>query len=306
MPHNKRTFAILSGIAILCAIFCDLLIVTYVSGKNADWRVILWWIVLSAISVGNIFAWIFSYGIFRQKAHADPRFSTLRKWYPLLTGIYVAVCAFRSFLPRVDVQAYVLVNSWLSSIFVGRSVATLAELCFMGLLCIYLREVAKATGCRTGVIVSWIVVPLIAIAECFSWYSVITTSYLGNSVEESTWAFCEFLLLISLILIWPKAEHGKRRFLAPLLLVVGIYVVYMVTLDVPLYVSNYLADQAAAKVYLNFFQGIASALHKWIVTYSYADWSSQMLGVLLYFSITVWVSIALLYAPRFAPTPNIS
>ena len=41
---------------------------------------------------------------------------------------YVFGCAFRSFLPRADVQRICLFDTWLSSVFVGRTVATVAEL----------------------------------------------------------------------------------------------------------------------------------------------------------------------------------
>ena len=48
----------------------------------------------------------------------------------LLCAAYVAGCAFRSFLPVIDIPRLVLVDSRLSSVLVGRSVATVAELCF--------------------------------------------------------------------------------------------------------------------------------------------------------------------------------
>ena len=32
---------------------------------------------------------------------------------------------------------------------------------------------------------AWVIVPLILIAECFSWYAVVTTKYLYNAIENS-------------------------------------------------------------------------------------------------------------------------
>jgi hypothetical protein len=46
----------------------------------------------------------------------------------LLSGAYVFGCAFRSILPRADVQRICLFDTWLSSVMIGRSVATVAEL----------------------------------------------------------------------------------------------------------------------------------------------------------------------------------
>jgi hypothetical protein len=47
-----------------------------------------------------------------------------------LSAAYVFACAFRSFLPRADIQRICLFDTWLSSVTVGRSVATVAEICF--------------------------------------------------------------------------------------------------------------------------------------------------------------------------------
>ena len=48
----------------------------------------------------------------------------------LLCAAYVFGCAFRSFLPRADVQRICLFDTWLSSVMVGRTVATVAEVAF--------------------------------------------------------------------------------------------------------------------------------------------------------------------------------
>ena len=66
---------------------------------------------------------------------------------------------------------------------VGRSVATVAELCFVAQWALLLREVSQATGSAFGLSVAPDV-PLIVIAETCSWYSVLTTSNLGHVVEE--------------------------------------------------------------------------------------------------------------------------
>ena len=49
----------------------------------------------------------------------------------LLSAFYVFGCAFRSALPVFDVPRITLFNTWLSSVAVGRSVATIAEVCFV-------------------------------------------------------------------------------------------------------------------------------------------------------------------------------
>lgn len=57
------------------------------------------------------------------------------------------------------------------------------------------------TGSRIGQSVSRLVIPLIALAECFSWYSVLTTSNLGHVVEETLWGLTAALLVATLVTI---------------------------------------------------------------------------------------------------------
>src|SRR5262249_60193305 len=104
-----------------------------------------------------------------------------------LSAAYVFGCAFRSFLPRADVQRICLFDTWLSSVIVGRSVATVAEICFVMQWAIILPQLGTMTGAQTALTVAWVIVPLILIAGCFSWYAVLTRNYVGNAIEKSIW-----------------------------------------------------------------------------------------------------------------------
>src|SRR5262245_1523527 len=59
-----------------------------------------------------------------------------------LSAAYVFGCAFRAILPRADVQRICLFDTGVSSVFVGRSVATIAEICFVTQWAIVLRHLA--------------------------------------------------------------------------------------------------------------------------------------------------------------------
>ena len=74
----------------------------------------------------------------------------------LLCAAYVFGCAFRSFLPRADVQRICLFDTWLSSVVVGRSVATLAEICFAAQWAIVLHQLGTMTGADTTLNAAWI------------------------------------------------------------------------------------------------------------------------------------------------------
>src|SRR6201994_135058 len=127
-----------------------------------------WWAMLTLVSGVNIAAWILMY----RELHAAGTSGRVpgMEIMLLLSAAYVFGCAFRSFLPRADVQRICLFDTWLSSVAVGRSVATVAEICFAAQWAIILHQLGTMTGSDTNVNAAWAIVPLILIAQCFSWY----------------------------------------------------------------------------------------------------------------------------------------
>jgi hypothetical protein len=116
----------------------------------------------------------------------------------LLSGIFAAACAFRSILPRVDLERQCLWNSPLSSIFVGRSVATIAELCFAGQCALLIAKLSALTGNASLQVVAWSIVPLIVLAQLCCWHAVISLNHLGHAIEEILWSVLAFLMALSL------------------------------------------------------------------------------------------------------------
>jgi len=131
-----------------------------------------------------------------------------------LSAAYVFGCAFRSFLPRADVQRICLFDTWLSSVAVGRSVATVAEICFAVQWAITLHQLGTMTGSDTSLNAAWAIVPLILVAQCFSWYAVLTTNYLGHAVENSIWAATFFVVGVGLCRLVPEFDGPVRVVLA--------------------------------------------------------------------------------------------
>src|SRR5262245_35874685 len=265
--------------------------------------VLIWWSALCAVSVFNICTWRLSAAaLARRKAAADPAVYVFRRWQLLLSAVYVLGCAFRSILPRADVQRIGLFDSWVSSVMVGRSVATVAELCFIAQWALLLNHLGRDAQSRFGVVVSWLLVPLIAVAEVCSWYGVLTTSYLGNAVEETIWAFTASLVIVSLLALWPRSNATYRPFLAAAMVLGVAYVAFMCTVDIPMYVSRWLADEASGREYLSLSQGLWDVRSRWTVTFAWEEWRTEIPWMSLYFSVGVWCSIALVHAPRFVPT----
>ena len=88
---------------------------------RADKPVLWWWSFLFFVSAGNLVLWV----VVAREVHGLSDGYAAQQL--LLSGIFAVACAFRSVLPRVDLERQCLWNSTLSSIFVGRSVATIAE-----------------------------------------------------------------------------------------------------------------------------------------------------------------------------------
>jgi hypothetical protein len=228
----------------------------------------------------------------------DPDTARYRRRQLALSAAFVLGCAFRSALPRADVQRICLVDSWLSSVLVGRSVATVAELAFVAQWALLLRALAEEAGAGAVRAISRAIVPLIAVAETCSWSAVLTTCYLGNVLEESIWALSASLFVAGLLALRPRAPAGRRAFLAAAIAVGLGYVAFMCAVDVPMYVSRWRADEAAGRRYLSALDGARDLARRWIVTGEWDAWREEMPWMSLYFSAAVWMSIGLVRAPR--------
>jgi len=255
---------------------------------------------LCLVTAVNVAAWSIAAVLFRRRRHlTDPETYSLRRTQLALSAVFVIVCGFRSVFPRADVQRICLLDSWLSSVGVGRSLATIAELCFIAQWAILLRELGESTGTRIAVTVSKMLVPMIAVAECCSWYAVLTTNYAGNAIEESIWALSATLGTLSAIAVWPRLAPRHRWLLSPAVLLGVMYVLFMCTVDVPMYITRFLGDRAHGRQYLTLAQGLRDASMRWVTTASWEEWKSEMPWMTLYFSVVVWASIALMHLPRF-------
>ena len=264
--------------------------------------VILWWGQLGAIAALNIALWVYSARVLANKRSAlSPEAYSARRLQLLVSAGYVFGCAFRSFFPVFDVPRVTLVDSWISSAMVGRSVATVAELCFAIQWALLTRETARATGSLYAHVVARLVVPLLAVAEACSWYSVLTTSNIGHVFEESLWGLCAALVVVSMVLIRPRCTPIARSVIVTWCVLGVAYVAYMFLVDVPMYWERWIADQAAGREYFTILQGVADSTHRRVVTFSLEHWRTEMLWMSLYFSVAVWISLSLIHAPVAEP-----
>jgi hypothetical protein len=211
----------------------------------------------------------------------------------LLSAAYVFGCAFRSFFPRADVQRICLFDTWLSSVVVGRSVATVAEVCFAVQWAIILHQLGTMTEADTTLSAAWVIVPLILVAECFSWYAVLTKNYLGNAIENSIWGVAFFVVGIGLCRLLPEFDGPVRVVLFIAIFGIAGYLAFLMTVDVPMYLNRWRAELADGSKLLRPLDGLREVSTRWVVTHDLAEWKDEIAWMSLYFSLAVWASLAL-------------
>jgi hypothetical protein len=258
---------------------------------------VAWWHTsLRAIAALNVALWSLA-AVAVTREHPLTHVETDAAYYLqlLLSAGYVAGCAFRSVLPVIDIPRLVLIDSRLSSLLVGRSVATVAELCFAAQWALILHRAALLAGSPFVQAVSFAVVPLIMLAEGCSWYAVLTTKQLAHAVENSLWGLSAALAVAGMLVIGP---YQLAALYPPMIAGGAAYVAYIFVYDVPMYWSRWLVDQANGRRYLSIADGMVDVCRRWTVSYRWEDWRNEVPWMSLYFTFGVWSSIGLVYASR--------
>ena len=252
-----------------------------------------WWGFLTLVSGANIAAWFVLYREFQSIPLGSAYGPADTQSMLLLSAAYVFGCAFRSVLPRADVQRICLFNTWLSSVMIGRTVATIAEVCFAAQWVIIMDQLGAMTGADTTVNLSLAILPLIVIAECFSWYAVLTKNFLLNAIENSLWAVAFFIIAIGLCRLLPEFNGPVRLALVVSIVGIAAYLAFLVAVDVPMYLSRWRAGLAEGSKLLGIVEGLRDVSTRWVVTHDFEHWKDEIAWMSLYFSAAVWASLAL-------------
>jgi hypothetical protein len=254
-------------------------------------RTLTWWRILSALAGVNIVLWIVTFFVV----------DTSKPFVPAqlaLSGVYTAVCAFRSFWPRIDLERTVLWDTPLSSVFLGRSAATVAEVSFAVQIALFVDEVADRSGLP---VLRALCVPIVAAlttAQVCCWSSVITLSHLGHAIEESLWAITFAVVGISLGVATPHLDGPWQVVTAVGAVSAGLYVAFMVLVDVPMYVRRWKRSVAAGERRLGVVEGARDALQRREATRSWSVWRPEVAWLTGYFTCAVWLSLGLVHLPR--------
>jgi hypothetical protein len=268
-----------------------------------------WWGLLTLVSGVNIAVWFVLYRTL-QEPRAGGLGGASIELMLVLCAAYVFGCAFRSFLPRADVQRICLFDTWLSSVMVGRSVATVAEVCFVAQWAIVLHQLGTVTGADAALTAAWVIVPLIVIAECFSWHAVLTRNYLCHAIENSIWGVAFFIIAVGLCRLLPEFDGAVRVVLVVAIAGIAGYLAFLATIDVPMYLTRWRAEVASGRRLMHPLEGLRDVSVRWVVTHDMAEWKDEIPWMSLYFTAAVWASLALCvgysfeaYLPRFLAGP---
>ena len=259
----------------------------------------VWWSALCALALFNAGAWRYSAHRLRRSQQCLPGdVVATRRVLLWLSAGYLLGCAFRSFLPLVDVPRMCLHDTWLSRVVIGRSVATVAELCFALQWALLLQEAGgKAPPRRYAGWVALLLVPLIAVAEALSWGAVLLANNLLHAAENSLWTLGAALAVAAFLAQLPHADPRSRRFLIAAAIGGSCYVVFMIAIDVPMYLSRWRADFATGQPGPTLMQGWHQILARCTVVRDWEAWREDARWLSLYFSVAVWTSLAIAHAP---------
>lgn len=261
----------------------------------------LWWAGLCVVSLVNVAIWLRTARWLALRTHPSPQEASWRKLQLILAAGYVLGCAYRSVLPVFDVPRQTLFDTQFSSALIGRSVATVAELCFAAQWALLLQATGRALARPTLVLIARHILPLIVFAELCSWYSVLTTSNLGHVFEESLWAVCAALVTACLVTSWSRTSWRERPVLALGCALAAVYTAYLVLVDVPMYWARWVSDEASGRAYLGLAEGVVDAWSRWTATDHWDSWRTEVVWMSLYFSVGVWMSLGLVAMPMLQP-----
>jgi hypothetical protein len=263
-------------------------IVMAVAGADANVRA--WWQAMSVLAALNICMWL-------AVIYFVPVDGVYAGLHVGLSGVYVLVCAYRSVLPRVDLERLVVVDSPFSSIFLGRTAATVAEICFAIQLGLLVHQLGVHTNTPLVQAGAWAIPVFMVVAQGFCWHSVLTLNHITQAVESMLWG-AGFTWMAALLAIIAFDSTGWVTSLAVFGVLCSVgFVTYVLGVDVPMYLRRYRRGRQLGHAYMRLDQGALDAWNRRVRSGSWIAWRSDALWLTPYFSLGVWSSIAMALVP---------
>ena len=256
----------------------------FILPRPIDRKLTVWLGSLALLTAFNVGAWIW----IARSASVGTRYAETQL---LLSGVYVAVCGFRSLFPRVDLERVCLWDTWLSGILMGRTAATIAELCFALQCALFVQRLSGLTGLPQLAVAAHAFVPLAIVAELVCWYAVLSLNHIGHAIEESLWALIMLILSAAAGTAAGVTEGPLRPILIAGCLLYAIGGTLTLVFDVGMYVRRW--QMRAADVRLSIATGLRDSRRRRQPTSSWIVWREEVAWMTLYFSVGVWTSLAM-------------
>jgi len=273
---------------------------------DADVLPTLWWFMLLLGSCANFVA----LAIRLTNMAKDP----YQRKMTYCSAVFIVACAVRSVWPRVDVERMCFWDSSISVTFVGRVLATVAEICFAAQASMTVAVLAQQVNLQRTQKLADVYFWAICMAQCCCWMGVTTQRQIWHGLEESIWAMTYACIAVSLGLLYQSAhehvpkfrssnffgisdagEHAyAKRCMAFGCPISCAYVTFMVFIDVPMYLARYRADEARGASYLWVSEGLLDSMTCSRVSKSMDDWAPEMPWMTGYFlgatAVSLWLS----------------
>ena len=91
----------------------------------------------------------------------------------------------------------------------------------------------------------------------------------------------------------PELDGPVRVVLITAIIGIAGYLAFLMTIDVPMYLSRWRAGVADGSKRLRHIEGLRDVSTRWVVTHDLAEWKDEIAWMSLYFSAAVWASLAL-------------
>ena len=229
-----------------------------------DYIVYIWWFVLCLNALWTMFL------VYTQK-------------YDIYARIFVTACGIRAIWPRQYVDRICLFPTWISYPFVGRSLATVAEIAFAYQLSLVTKQP----------LILWLGI----VAQFVCWAGIITTNYNFHAYEEILWLMIGTICAVS-----------SNTLVS---IIAFVYVLFMYFVDIPMYHARHVEDTVSEKSYFSLggfsldgfsLDGFSSGGFSWDgikdtltckFDNTYEIWKSEMAWMLGYFIVGTRISMYL-------------
>jgi len=219
--------------------------------------------------------------------------STVRALYPVNWEVRPHACMFNT--------SYI--GSVLGGELVDRVLATGMELAIAHLVVSAIADVSELHARTSAARLARACFYLVGVAQVACWLGVVTDNKLYHVYEEGLWGIA-FTVLLGITVHTRRViavrdhpgEIGQARLLTAICPLISLYLAFLFTHDIPMYLRQWAADQAAGTKYNDLQSGMQALLQCDAVERSFAMWQEGLPWMTATFVPGPYIAILLLEA----------